>query len=372
MSDKSLIEWTDATWNPVRGCEKVSPGCKHCYAEVFAERFRGVPGNAYEQGFDPRLAPEMLEQPLRWQRPRTVFVNSMSDLFGEFVPDDYIAAVFGVMAASLQHTFQVLTKRADRLPRWFRYVDQRAVASGPHARVGVCMNAMGQSEMSLERHAQATRSVLSIAGRDDPWPLPNVWLGVSVEDRKYGLPRIEHLRQTPAAVRFLSIEPLLGDLGDITPALLGLREVCSTCRAGQSRSCFNAANTIGPPMDWVIVGGESGPGARPMHPEWVRSIRDQCIAAGVPFFFKHWGQWSPPHGDPRQGDIWLLSDGGQIAASPGPLVAIHAGAHRGPARLEGEPRGPERAVLMRRHRAKHDAGRVLDGRTWDEMPPRPA
>lgn len=296
MSDKSLIEWTEATWNPVRGCKKVSPGCKHCYAETFAERFRGVPGNAYEQGFDPRLVPEKLDQPLRWKRPRTVFVNSMSDLFMDEVPDEYLRRCFDVMTQAHWHVFQVLTKRAERLPVF-------------------CLDYF---------RTTSPDGVTTIE------PPSNVWLGVSVEDRKYGLPRIEHLRQTPAAVRFLSIEPLLEDLGALDLTGIG----------------------------WVIVGGESGPGARPMHPDWVRSIRDQCVAAGVPFFFKQWGQWSWG-GDPRQGDVWLLSDGSTIAASPadGPCV---------------EPRGPEQAVLMRRHRAKHDAGRVLDGRAWDEMPPRSA
>jgi protein gp37 len=224
MGDNSAIEWTDATWNPVRGCVKVSPGCKHCYAETFAERFRGVPGNAYEQGFDPRLVPDMLEQPLRWKKPRTIFVNSMSDLFGEFVPDEYLRRCFDVMQRAHWHTFQVLTKRASRMPDF-------------------CADYF---------RATSPDGVTTID------PPPNIWLGVSVEDRKYGLPRIEHLRATPAAVRFLSIEPLLEDIGEID--LTGIH--------------------------WVIVGGESGPGARPMEDTWVRSIRDQAIAQGVKFFFK--------------------------------------------------------------------------------------
>lgn len=246
MSGASTIEWTDATWNPVRGCVKVSPGCKHCYAETFAERWRGIVGHPYEQGFDPRLVPESLDAPLHWKNPRKVFVNSMSDLFGNFVPDEYIAAVFGIMAACPQHTFQVLTKRAERLPKWFEWMAVR----GPHERMHRALVARKMSP------GHAGFGVL-----DPVWPLPNVHLGVSVEDRKYGLPRIERLRQTPAAVRFLSIEPLLEDLGTVD--LTGIH--------------------------WVIVGGESGPGAREMKPEWVRSVRDQCVAAGVPFFFKQWG-----------------------------------------------------------------------------------
>jgi protein gp37 len=203
----------------VRGCTKVSPGCAHCYAETFAERFRGVPGHPFEFGFDLRLVPEKLGDPLRWRAPRMIFVNSMSDLFHENVPDEYIVAVARVMARANWHTYQVLTKRAERL-------------------------------------ADLLRGDLGFAAR-----CPNIWWGVSVEDRKYGLPRIHHLRGAPARVRFLSIEPLLEDVGRVN-----LRGIA-----------------------WVIVGGESGAGARPMAPEWVRSIRDQCRAAGVPFFFKQWG-----------------------------------------------------------------------------------
>lgn len=219
MSDRSQIEWTDASWNPVRGCTKISPGCAHCYAETFAERFRGVPGHPYEQGFDLRLVPEKLADPLRWRAPRRIFVNSMSDLFHEAVPDEFIVSVARVMEAASWHTFQVLTKRADRL-----------------------------------RELLATK--LHFAGR-----LAHVWWGVSVENRRHGLPRLEALREAAAAVRFLSVEPLLEDLGE-----LDLRRI-----------------------DWVIVGGESGHGARPMSAAWVRSLRDQCEAAGVCFFFKQWG-----------------------------------------------------------------------------------
>ena len=219
MSDRSTIEWTDATWNPVRGCTKISPGCKHCYAETFAERFRGVRGHPYEQGFDLRLIPAKLPEPLRWPLPRKVFVNSMSDLFQREVPEKYIAAAARVMVAANWHIFQVLTKRADRLCQ---------LLNGP---------------------------LLFAANH------PHLWWGVSVENRRHGLPRIDHLRATSAMVRFLSIEPLLEDLGQID--LSGIH--------------------------WVIVGGESGPGARPMDPAWVESIRDQCAQAGVPFFFKQWG-----------------------------------------------------------------------------------
>ena len=216
---KSSIEWTDATWNPVRGCTRISPGCKHCYAETFAERFRGVPGHPYEQGFDLRLVPGKLNEPLRWRSPKRIFVNSMSDLFQEGVPTEYIAAVGRVMQSASWHTYQVLTKRHERM---------QDLLSGK-------LNWLSR--------------------------IPHVWFGVSVEDREYGLPRIDFLRKTPARIRFLSIEPLLENLGQI--------------------------NLAG--IDWVIVGGESGPGARRMEQPWVLSILRQCREQDVRFFFKQWG-----------------------------------------------------------------------------------
>jgi protein gp37 len=219
MSTNSKIEWTDATWNPVRGCTKVSPGCAHCYAEVFAERFRGVPGHPYEQGFDLRLVPGKLAEPIGWAKPQMIFVNSMSDLFHKDVPDEYIELVARVMATANWHTYQVLTKRSDRL-------------------------------------RDLLRTKLKFAAQ-----LSHVWWGVSVENRKHGLPRIEHLRAAEAKMPFLSIEPLLEDLGSLT-----LEDIA-----------------------WVIVGGESGVGARHMSPVWVDQIRRQCKRAKVPFFFKQWG-----------------------------------------------------------------------------------
>jgi protein gp37 len=219
MSDHSRIEWTDATWNPIRGCTKISPGCVHCYAETFAERFRGVPGHPYEQGFDLRLVPEKLADPLRWRTPKMVFVNSMSDLFHRDVPDDYIHRVVRIMLLADWHTYQVLTKRSARMRKLL--------------------------ETSLRYAAGA----------------PQIWWGVSVENRSDGLQRIADLRAAPVTTRFLSVEPLLEDLGSFD--LNGIH--------------------------WVIVGGESGPGARPMSKEWVVAIRDRCRTAHVPFFFKQWG-----------------------------------------------------------------------------------
>jgi protein gp37 len=223
MADKSAIEWTDATWNPVTGCTKISAGCDNCYAARFAERWRGTPGHPFEAGFDLTLRPNRLEQPLRWEKPRRIFVNSMSDLFHKDVPTYFIDDVFGIMDRAHWHQFQVLTKRPE----------------------------------IMQRHMEQQYGSSHVVP-------PNIWLGVSVEEAKVKR-RIDVLRMTPARVRFLSIEPLIGPLGELD--LAGIH--------------------------WVIVGGESGPGARPIHPDWVREIRDQCIAQNVPFFFKQWGGIRP-------------------------------------------------------------------------------
>jgi protein gp37 len=210
----SAIEWTEATWNPVTGCDQVSPGCAHCYAKTFAERWRNVPGHPYEQGFDLRLWPDRLDLPLRWRRPRMIFVNSMSDLFHERIPLDFVQRVFQTMSHASHHSFQILTKRHERL-----------VELAP---------------------------LLS-------WP-ENVWMGVSIENKRWIL-RADYLRQVPAAVRFISAEPLLGPLVNLK--LDGI--------------------------DWLIAGGESGPHHRTVSIEWIRDLRDRCQTEGVPFFFKQWG-----------------------------------------------------------------------------------
>lgn len=246
MSDHSSIEWTDATWNPVTGCDKISAGCKNCYAETFAERFRGVPGHPFEQGFDLRLWPERLELPLKWKQPRLIFVNSMSDLFHKDVPDDFIWKVFETMCKAKHHMFQVLTKRSERLYQW--------VANHFHL-------------------------------------VPkNIWLGVSVENHPATF-RIGHLQKAPAQIRFLSIEPLIGPVYLDESFLRGIH--------------------------WVIVGGESGHRARKIDPEWVYNIRKQCLQYSVPFFFKQWGAYDPSSG---------------------------------------------------RKVGKKAAGRILEGRTWNELP----
>jgi protein gp37 len=225
MADGSAIEWTDATWNPVTGCTKISSGCDNCYAARFSERFRGTPKHPFEYGFDLTLRPERLEQPLHWRRPRMIFVNSMSDLFHKNVPNEFISRVFDIMEAAPWHTFQVLTKRSSLMRDFLR-----------------------------RRYGSVRAS-------------SHMWFGVSIEDDTK-LSRLKHLQQAPAGVRFLSIEPLIGNLGALP--LDGI--------------------------DWVIVGGESGPRARPMDRAWVRSIRDQCRAAGVAFFFKQWGGIRPKTG----------------------------------------------------------------------------
>lgn len=282
MSATTAIEWTDRTWNPLTGCTKVSPGCDHCYAKTMHERFNG-PGS-----FDTiTLHPDRLTQPMRWRakadKSSLVFVNSMSDLFHQDVADEYIASVFAVMAAAYNHTFQVLTKRHARM---------RSLLSSP--RWAELLVESGHWDVNL----------------DPEEPAPNVWLGVSVENQQWADIRIPALLDTPAAVRFLSCEPLLGPVNWQVPAY-------------RSRDYDHG-------IDWVIVGGESGSGARPMHPDWARSLRDQCVAAGVPFLFKQWGAFAP----------------GRPGRKPG-----------------------ESAVTEQMYRtSKKAAGRELDGRTWDEYP----
>lgn len=254
MAAKSHIEWTDSTWNPVTGCEVVSPGCKNCYAKVFAERWRNIPGHPYEQGFDLRLWPERLDLPLRWKEPRRIFVNSMSDLFHESIPDEFISQVFQTMIRAEQHVFQVLTKRSERMRDW------------------TCTNFRSPNRSS-----------------DKPILPKNIWLGVSVENQTFTR-RIPDLLQAPARVRFLSIEPMIGPIHLSSASLRGIH--------------------------WIIVGGESGPNARPMKQEWVKAIQLQCEHGGVPFFFKQWGTYD----------------------------------------REGNRVGKKRA------------GRKLEGRTWNDMP----
>lgn len=264
MSDQRNggIVWCEQTWNPIRGCSRVSAGCVNCYAEAMAVRFAG-PGQPYEGTINPdtkrwngkiRLVPDKLADPLRWQRPRMVFVNSMSDLFHEDVPFQFIADVFAVMSCTTRHTYQVLTKRPARMLEFFAWLNEDLDGFGHPTRVD-----------SLRVWPQWTPAKGKTGGYDNcgpAWPLENVWLGVTAENQPAYDERVELLRQTPAAVRWISVEPMLGEI---------------------------AADLRG--IDWVVCGGESGPNARPMHPDWARSLRDQCAAAGVPFLFKQWGEF---------------------------------------------------------------------------------
>jgi protein gp37 len=253
MADKTGIEWTDATWNPVTGCAKVSAGCKHCYAERNWGRLQHLPAYAGRAFTDVATHADRLLQPLSWKRPRRIFVNSMSDLLHQDIHDDFIGMVFRTMARAPQHTFQVLTKRAERM-----------------------------------QHLLTHPKMRSFFG-DAPWPLPNVWIGVSVEDQATADKRIPLLLDTPAAVRWISAEPLLGPVS-LTKEYLSMK--CGGTYPFRSLGDEHRTKLIDL-LDWVVVGGESGPQARPMHPAWARGLRDQCAAAGVPFLFKQWGEWLP-------------------------------------------------------------------------------
>jgi protein gp37 len=323
VSDGSKIEWTEATWNPVTGCTKVSPGCDHCYAERVTERFHGKGSFA-----TVTLHPDRLDQPIRWRRPRRIFVNSMSDLFHDAVPDEFVADVFAVMAMAERHTFQVLSKRPARM---------RSLLSS-RAFLDLVMDRVLREDPAARRRFAETR-----------WPLRNVWLGVSVENQQWADIRVPALLGTPAAVRFLSCEPLLGPVN--------LHRGHATCPVHD----FSGGFCTGPcpdryTIDWVIAGGESGQGARPMHPAWARTLRDECAAAGVPFFFKQWGEWAPE-------SMLVHKD-----AAPAAYVGID-----GVVRplVNGTPAAPPRARGVDptvRRVGKKAAGRLLDGRTHDDYP----
>lgn len=320
MGERTGIEWTGSTWTPIRArhrasgklgwhCVHMSEGCRHCYAETMNGRLgTGLPFKPGHAGdIEIVLDERMLLQPLRWRKPRLIFVCSMTDIFADFVPDEMIDRIFAVMALAPQHTFQVLTKRAERMRNYLTPYDARR-ADGLGSNV-VKLGYAGPLELL-------------------PWPLPNVWLGVSAEDRPNLLARVGELRNTPAAVRFISAEPLLGDLGNI---LLD-------------------------DIDWIIVGGESGPNARPMHPVWARSIRDQCAAAGTAFFFKQWGEWQPR--------AWR-KDGGTHALNRWPGHSFQK-IQSAPDSIERVGAGPDWQAFAKV--GKKAAGRMLDGREHSAMP----
>lgn len=312
MGARSRIEWTDASWNPVTGCTEVSPGCDHCYARDLAGRFAGT--SAYPNGFELTLRPKHLYDPLRWRRPRRVFVNSMSDLFHHLVPTQYIAKVFATMALAPAHTFQILTKRPGRMASLLSSAAFRELVV---------------SELPTIAEAASARSARQEIPELGEWPLANVWAGVSVESQKWANVRVPVLQRTPAAVRFLSMEPLLSRVQLCT---------CDGAAYEIQRHPF-LVNSSCPlhgtvPLDWIIVGGESGPNARPMHPDWPRGLQQACQATGVAYLFKQWGEWVPC-AEPvaERDDVVRFPDG----------------------------------VVMRRV-GRRQAGRELDGKTWDEYP----
>jgi protein gp37 len=334
MGDNTGIEWTDATWNPIVGCSVVSPGCTNCYAMKFAgNRLDGNPKSPHYAGTTTKskagpvwsgklaLAPQhIVNAPLKWSKPRRIFVNSMGDLFHESVPDEWILDALTIMAIARRHTFQVLTKRAERM---------RDFMSNPDLLQEIMVNWWSFDD--------GMRSV-------EAWPLPNVWLGVSAEDQCRADERIPLLLETPAAVRFVSAEPLLGPI-DLEPRLgTHMSRVGDMTIYEDGSHTFQDTETPrilrGP--DWIIVGGESGPNARPMHPDWARSLRDQCAAAGVPFFFKQWGEWKSYKG------------------------GTHFMGPAGTYRRVGS--GPQEDDICIAKVGKSRAGRLLDGREHNDMP----
>jgi protein gp37 len=395
MADNSGIEWTDATWNPVTGCTQISDGCKHCYAIPMTRRLRAmaqgtsdVGPSKYSEGWAVRTHEDALLTPLRWKKPRRIFVCSMGDLFHEQVPYDFIDKAWAVMAACPQHTFQVLTKRPHRLAEYLKRLGMGRVGYGNLDETMHLWHALRWLSLDVAMRV-LTRPLpaytVGIADRAldaaHSWPLPNVWLGTTVEnqavtqagwergdfqwkrqDGSYAVVpgRIDALLSCPAAVRFLSCEPLLGPL-DLSE---WLEKLCSrsTKRRGPGEICPECGtNAIGRLVHWVICGGESGKGARPLHPDWARSLRDQCQAAGVPFFFKQWGEYRPlksfsaPEKDElcsrakltcalvgSDGKVWDRELWAAVMAAPGMEMTVNVGKKR--------------------------AGRLLDGRAHNEFP----
>ncbi len=376
MGDRSAIEWTatrhadgtitpGSTWNPLRGCTKVSEGCTNCYAMSVAYRFSG-PGQPYEglakkvngkPAWTNRIAlvREHLHDPLRWSRPRRVFVNSMSDLAHKDVPDDYITEIFAIMALAPQHTYQVLTKRPERLAAWINGPGAEATRAHVHDRIDTATR-QKTADTAAIRHTLAglvpqlgvVSGLNTVVDALTIWPLRQVWIGTSVENQETATERIPHLEKTLAAVHFLSCEPLLGPL-DLRPWLPTWSDGHIVHRPIIRSSWLN----------WVIVGGESGPNARPMHPDWARTLRDQCLAAGIPFFFKQHGEWAPVVPRPTAEELRAMT-----RAQKARQCEIH--------NLGSWSRFPdwearEGNQVMQRV-GKHNAGRLLDGREWNEMP----
>lgn len=344
MAEHSHIEWTDATWNPITGCSVVSPGCTNCYAMRLAgtrmKHHRSRAGLTIDTKAGPvwngevRFNKDWLDQPLAWRRPRMIFVCAHGDLFHENVPDDWIDRVFAVMALAPQHTFQVLTKRPERM---------RSYLSSP---------------LKLPR----IMDIAVLTKRENVafnWPLPNVWLGVSAEDQARADERVPDLLATPAAIHFVSAEPLLGPV-DFTSIDDGLRDGTHLIFDGLTGLAHDGEESItgifgqpDPRIDWIILGGESGPGARPMHPAWARAIRDQCAAAGVPYFLKQWGEWRPGwYSDSQHTVLWGTGRGMTLGAPPHEPSRVHA--------------WPDGSISVRV--GKKRAGALLDGVEHRELP----
>jgi len=335
----SKIEWTDATWNPVTGCTRASAGCDNCYAVTMTKRLEAMGQEKYsglvnigKNHFNGvvKCHEDELLKPLGWRKPRRVFVNSMSDLFHKEVPFAFIDKVFAVMALCPQHTFQVLTKRPERMAEYL--VKDRRPDWAWQVKGDLCPKGW------RERHIPAVDG-----------PLPNVWLGTSVEDQKAADERIPHLLRCPAAVRFLSCEPLIGPIS--------LEEWDGDIHPDAEYECMSAYKPG--PLDWVIAGGESGPNARPMHPDWARSLRDQCQASGVPFFFKQWGAYQDGSCS-LGGNVVVLSNGQHASL-------VNSAEYEEMQRKHLNEWNSLHPTTMARV-GKKAAGRLLDGRTWDEFP----
>lgn len=344
MADGTKIEWTDATWNPITGCAVVSPGCTNCYAmKLTGTRLKHHPtraGLTTDSKAGPvwngqvRFNESMLLDPLKWRRPRMIFVCAHGDLFAENVPDEWIDRVFAVMALAPQHTFQVLTKRPERMRDYVEHVCNGRARYTKWASRG----------LEIAKAAQAAETVPPM------WPLPNVWLGVSVEDQKRAEERIPKLLDTPAAIRWISAEPLLGPI-DLTDACQGnwFFDALRGTRWHDDPDCALQTEKFSPGLDWVVAGGESGHGARPMHPDWARSLRDQCAAAGISFLFKQWGEFGPAFGPD------LMPTGLRWSGEAQRAVA------RGTATVE----------QATRRLGKRIAGRLLDGVEHNAFPTTP-
>lgn len=398
MADTSTMEWTDATWNIITGCTLVDEGCRHCYAARMAATWPAIANHPSRKGLarvnaageakftgEVRFNEQWLDQPLRWKKPRRIFVCAHGDLFHENVPDEWIDSVFAVMALAPQHTFQVLTKRPDRM--------QAYLTAAPARAWDACLDLCEKWEdgglkvklltLSGDPFLFALGAAGARWGDERPWPLPNVWLGTSISDQASADARIPDLLATPAAVRFLSAEPLLGPV-DLMPYLFiftAMDEHFLDAHPDEPLPFNDPATTdpamiVTPRLDWVIAGGESGPKARPMHPDWARALRDQCKASGVAFFFKQWGEWGA-------GSVNMSTGAAVFRAFPNFLTWVNKGSTwvNGGTCLDAKGRFCATGADMMRARddgsfpvtvmhriGKARAGRLLDGVEWSQMP----